>query len=72
MPTALSLGELEQFTQWLFGDVLGWANIIQIPALVLTAAIAWALCRPVRVWLTDWLNRVMSIILIGSSNTGPG
>jgi small-conductance mechanosensitive channel len=58
MPTSLSLGELEQFAQWLFGDVLGWANIIQIPALVLTAAIAWLLCRPVRVWLTDWLNRV--------------
>ena len=58
MPTSLSLGELEQFTQWLFGDVLGWANIIQIPALVLTAAIAWLLCRPLRAWLTDWLNRV--------------
>jgi hypothetical protein len=58
MPTSLSLGELEQFTQWLFGDVLGWANIIQIPALVLTAGIAWLLCRPIRAWLTDWLNRV--------------
>ena len=37
---------------------LGSANIIQVPALVLTAAIAWLLCRPLRAWLTGWLNRV--------------
>jgi small-conductance mechanosensitive channel len=58
MPPSLSLAEFEQFTQWLFGDVLGWANIIQIPALVLTAGIAWLLCRPVRTWLVGRLNRV--------------
>jgi small-conductance mechanosensitive channel len=58
MPPSLALAEFEQFAQWLFGDVLGWANIIQIPALVLTAGIAWLLCRPVRAWLTGRLNRV--------------
>ena len=52
------LEQFEQFTQWLFGHVLGWANIIQIPALVLTAGIAWLLCRPVRAWLTGRLNQV--------------
>ena len=38
---------------------MSWGdNIIQVPALVLTAAIAWLLCRPLRAWLADWLNRV--------------
>jgi small-conductance mechanosensitive channel len=46
------LGKTEQFASWLLGDVLGWANVIQIPALVLTAGVAWLLCRPVRAWLT--------------------
>ena len=55
--SSLSLGELEQYVQWLFGDVLGWANIIQIPALLLTAAIAWLLCRPLRARLAAWLNQ---------------
>jgi small-conductance mechanosensitive channel len=55
---SLSLGELEQYAQWLFGDVLGWANIIQIPALVLTVAIAWLLCRPLRARLVAWLSQV--------------
>ncbi|MEA2195647.1 MAG: hypothetical protein QOG42_2098, partial [Solirubrobacteraceae bacterium] len=55
---SVSLRDFEQFAQWLFGDVLGWANIIQIPALLLTAWIAWLLCRPIRAWLTASLNRV--------------
>ena len=58
IPPSLMLEQFEQFTQWLFGHVLGWANIIQIPALVLTAGIAWLLCRPVRAWLTGRLNQV--------------
>jgi small-conductance mechanosensitive channel len=49
---SLSLGKTEQFASWLLGDVLGWANVIQIPALVLTAGVAWLLCRPIRAWLT--------------------
>jgi small-conductance mechanosensitive channel len=44
----LSIADFEQFIRWLFGDVLGWANLIQIPALALTGTIAWLLCRPVR------------------------
>jgi small-conductance mechanosensitive channel len=54
----LSLQDFKQFVQWLLGDVLGWANIIQIPALLLTAWIAWLLCRPIRAWLAASLNRV--------------
>ena len=55
---SLSLQDFNQFAQWLFGDILGWANIIQIPALVLTAGIAWLLCRPIQAWLALSLNRV--------------
>jgi small-conductance mechanosensitive channel len=54
----ISMRDFEQFAQWLFGDILGWANIIQIPALLLTAGIAWLLCRPIRAWLATSLNRV--------------
>jgi small-conductance mechanosensitive channel len=58
VPPSLSLQAFEQFVQWLFGDILGWANVIQIPALVLTAGIAWLACRPLRAWLTARLDRV--------------
>jgi len=53
----LSVDELKQFFQWLFGDVLGWANILQVPALALTGSVAWLLCRPVRARVADWLNQ---------------
>jgi small-conductance mechanosensitive channel len=53
----LSVAELEQFVRWLFGDVLGWANALQIPALVLTGSIAWLFCRPVQARLAGSLNR---------------
>jgi small-conductance mechanosensitive channel len=62
---SLSLRDFEQFAQWLFGDVLGWENIIQIPALLLTAGIAWLLCRPIRAWLAASLNRVQESTHLG-------
>jgi hypothetical protein len=36
-----TLGQLEQFLSWLFGDALSWANIVQVPARLLTGAVAW-------------------------------
>jgi small-conductance mechanosensitive channel len=54
----LSLEEFAQFFRWLVGDVLGWANIIQIPALALTGVIAWLLCRPIRTRLIAWISQI--------------
>jgi small-conductance mechanosensitive channel len=58
MPLTLpTLGQLEQFLSWLFGDALSWANIVQVPALFLTGGAAWVLCHPVRARITAWADR---------------
>jgi small-conductance mechanosensitive channel len=58
MPLTLpTLGQLEQFLSWLFGDALSWANIVQVPALFLTGGVAWVLCHPVRARITAWADR---------------
>jgi small-conductance mechanosensitive channel len=49
---------LEQFHQWLFGEVLVFANLIQIPAVILTGAVAWLVCRPARQAMTAMIDRV--------------
>ena len=54
----LSVADFEQFIRWLFGDVLGWANLIQIPALALTGTIPWLLCRPVRTRLAFSIEQI--------------
>ncbi len=54
----VSLEQAAQFGRWLFGDALSLANIIQVPALILTGGIAWLLCRPVRGWITAWIGAV--------------
>jgi small-conductance mechanosensitive channel len=54
--TLPTLGQLEQFLSWLFGDALSWANIVQVPALFLTGAVAWILCHPVRARITAWAD----------------
>ena len=43
--------------RWLFGDALMWANVVQIPALLLTGGVAWLLCHPVRARITAWVDR---------------
>src|SRR6478672_10984410 len=55
--TLPTLGQLEQLLRWLFGDALSWANIVQVPALFLTGAVAWVLCHPVRARVTAWADR---------------
>jgi hypothetical protein len=55
--TLPTLGQLEQFLSWLFGDALSWANIVQVPALFLTGVVAWLLCHPVRARITAWADR---------------
>jgi len=53
----LSFGQIEQLAHWLFGDALSWANIVQVPALFLTGAVAWLLCHPVRAHVVAWIDR---------------
>jgi len=56
-PGSFSLDQLRWISHWLFGDALQMANIIQIPALIITGGIAWLLCRPVQGWITDRISR---------------
>jgi hypothetical protein len=53
----LSFGQIEQLAHWLFGDAFSWANIVQVPALFLTGAVAWLLCHPVRAHIVAWIDR---------------
>jgi hypothetical protein len=55
--TLPTLGQLEQFLSWLFGDAVSWANIVQVPALFPTGGVAWVLCHPVRTQITAWADR---------------
>ncbi|HEY7579444.1 MAG TPA: mechanosensitive ion channel domain-containing protein [Acetobacteraceae bacterium] len=52
-----SFGQIEQLARWLFGDALSWANIVQVPALLLTGAVAWLLSHPVRARAVAWIDR---------------
>jgi small-conductance mechanosensitive channel len=54
----VSFQQAVQFGRWLFGDALSLVNLIQVPALILTGAIAWLLCHPVRGWIIAWVGRV--------------
>jgi small-conductance mechanosensitive channel len=57
MPS-VSPEQLEWLVRWLFGTALRLANIIQVPALILTGGIAWLLCRPLQSWIIAWIQRL--------------
>jgi small-conductance mechanosensitive channel len=46
------LGELSR------DEILVFANLIQIPAGILTGGVAWLVCHPTRRWMTAWIERV--------------
>jgi small-conductance mechanosensitive channel len=48
----------EQFERLLLDEILVFANLIQIPAVILTGAVAWLVCRPIRLWAVAWIERV--------------
>jgi small-conductance mechanosensitive channel len=54
----LTLTHFEQFEQFLLGSVFVLANLIQIPAVILTGAIAWLVCRPAQRWISDRVVRI--------------
>ena len=49
------------------------ANLIQIPAVILTGGIAWLVCRPLQRWIRGRVSGFRRIIIsTGSSLTGHG
>jgi small-conductance mechanosensitive channel len=48
----------EQFQRHLLDEILVFANLIQIPAVILTGCIAWLVCRPIRGWAAGWIERI--------------
>jgi len=52
------LAQFEQLEKHLLDDVLIFANLIQIPAVILTGGAAWLVCQPIRRWTTSWVERV--------------
>ena len=52
------MAHFEQFERHLLDEILVLANLIQIPAVILTGGVAWLVCRPIRRWVTGWVERV--------------
>src|SRR5437763_17109735 len=52
------LAHFEQFEKHLLDEIFVFANLIQIPAVILTGGVAWLVCRPIRRWVTGWVERV--------------
>src|SRR6516162_5959062 len=48
----------EQLERHLLDEIFVFANLIQIPAVILTGGVAWLVCRPIRGWAMDWIRRV--------------
>ena|SRR5689334_7087611 len=53
-----ALAHLDRLEQHLLGEVLIFANLIQVPAAILTGAIAWLVCRPIQCWLVGWMDQL--------------
>src|SRR5215468_9188716 len=48
----------EQLERHLLDEILVFANLIQMPAVILTGGIAWLVCRPIRLWAVARIERV--------------
>jgi hypothetical protein len=48
----------EQLERHLLDEILVFANLIQIPAVILTGGVAWLVCRPIRRWVKLWVERL--------------
>ena len=48
----------EHLEKHLLDEVLVFANLVQIPAVILTGGVAWLVCRPIRRWAAAWIERV--------------
>src|ERR1700731_4025715 len=52
------VAHFEQLERHLLDEILVVANLIQIPAVILTGGVAWLVCRPIRRWVKLWVERV--------------
>jgi hypothetical protein len=52
------MAHFEQLERHLLDEILVFANLIQIPAVILTGGAAWLVCRPIRCWVAGWAERV--------------
>src|SRR5580700_3237110 len=52
------MAHFEQLERLLLDEILIFANLIQIPAVILTGGVAWLVCRPIRRWVKLWVERV--------------
>jgi hypothetical protein len=51
------VAHFELLERHLLDEILVFANLIQIPAVILTGGVAWLLCRPIRRWVWWQLDR---------------
>ncbi|MDR3533521.1 MAG: mechanosensitive ion channel [Rhodopila sp.] len=52
------LAHFEQLEQYLRGNVLILINLVQVPAVILTGAVAWLVCRPAQQWIKGCVERL--------------
>jgi small-conductance mechanosensitive channel len=52
------MAHFEQLEKHVLDEILVFANLIQIPAVILTGGVAWLVCRPIRRWAAAWIERV--------------
>src|SRR5215468_3243867 len=48
----------EHLERHLLDEIFIFANLVQIPAVILTGVAAWLVCRPIRGWAVAWIRRV--------------
>ena len=52
------MAHFELLERHLLDEILVFANLIQIPAVILTGGVAWLVCRPLRRRVRGWVERV--------------
>src|SRR6202045_4859879 len=52
------VAHFELLERHLLDEIFVFANLIQIPAVILTGGVAWLVCRPIRRWVKLWVERV--------------
>ena len=52
------MAHFELLERHLLDEIFVFANLIQIPAVILTGGVAWLVCRPIRRWVKLWVERV--------------
>jgi small-conductance mechanosensitive channel len=50
------LARAQQIEVRLLDDVLVFANLVQVPAVIVTGSIAWLISRPIRWWVIRWIE----------------